>query len=535
MKNIYLILLALIPFGLFSQSHYAIILEDKAPDRVTDFINNPLEMLTQRAIDRRHNLNISFDEIDVPIDKNFISNCSGTGAEILAHSKWLNTIFVDATTEQIDLIKKLSFVKEVKPLEQMTSGKKLPNSANTEVFSKKMSTYGQSEVFIKQIKTDFLHNKDFKGDNIQIAVLDAGFPGVETTDPFKELRDRNGILGTYNFVADVEDVYRDSDHGTMVLSTMAVDKPNTYIGTAPQSDYWLFTTEDNHAETPREEFFWIEAIEFADSVGVDVLNSSLGYQDFDSDFISYTYSDMDGETTFISRAASIGGQKGILVVISAGNEGDEGDEKKRFIWSPADAKNIITAGAVTSTGTVSGFSSFGPSADGRIKPDVAAMGTSVPVYTSNGTISHVNGTSFSSPITAGSVACLRQAFPKASVLIIIDALHKSADNYSSPDNRTGYGIANFEEAYNILKEQLSLNEIEIDELKIIPNPVVESFKVIGVDNDNYQFTISDLSGRIILKGEKKLNENLDVSNLKKGYYNLTINSDKNITIPFIKK
>ncbi len=533
MRKLYILLFIFLYANAYAQSHYAVELIDKEADRVTHFVNNPSEMLTQRAIDRRQKLGIPYNATDVPIDENLIQQCKNTGATILSHSKWLNTIFVDATTDQITEIKNLSFVKKTKPLEKMNSGKKIPDAEFAETFSKRMTQYGQSDVFIKQIKVDFLHNKNYDGNGIQIAVLDAGFPGVNTIDTFKELRDRNGILGTYNFVTDNENVYKDNGHGTMVLSTMAVNKPNTYIGTAPKADYWLFTTEDNAAETPREEFFWIEAIEFADSVGVDVLNSSLGYQDFDNDFISYTYNDMDGETSFISRAASIGGQKGILVVISAGNEGDMSDETKHFIWSPADAKNIITVGAVNSSNTVAGFSSYGPTADGRIKPDVCSMGEGVPLYDKNGNLSHSNGTSFSSPITAGSVACLRQAFPTARVSAIIEALHKSADNYNTPDDRTGYGIANFEGAYNILQAQLSIDDFDFHKLLISPNPVSDIIYVNGIDSKKYNFKIYDTLGRIVKKGQGNFVDGVNISELERGYYQLSISDKK--TLSFLKK
>jgi subtilisin family serine protease len=532
LKNIFLLLTTFLVVNAFGQSHYAVTLKDKDADRVTQFINNPTKMLSQRAIARRQRLKISFDAIDVPIDINFVNQCRNTGSTILAYSKWLNTIFVDATTSQINQIKTFSFVKEVKLLEAMSSGKQIPSSTTSIPLSKKESIYGNSDVFVKQIKIDFLHNKGFTGDNIQIAILDAGFLGVNTIEAFDELRNRNGILGTYNFVANQENVYRDSNHGTMVLSTMATNKPNIYLGTAYNADYWLFTTEDNYAETPREEMFWIEAIEFADSVGVDVVNSSLGYRDFDGEFLSYTYDDMNGETTFISRAASIGGQKGILVVISAGNEGRRINDNK--IWAPADAKNIITVGSVNSSGTISPFSSYGPSADGRIKPDVAAMGTRVPLYSDTGEIVYNNGTSFSSPIVAGSVTCLRQAFPNSSVSAIIDALHVSADNYDTPDDRTGYGIANFESAYIILKNQLGLDKNQFNKLSITPNPVENNLRIEGINN-NYKYYISDVMGRIVLKGNAKQDQKIDVSILNKGYYQIILQNNGNTSLPFIKK
>ena len=530
MKLIFTLLYIILSFSSFAQNYYAVKLVDKATDRVEHFKNNPLEMLTQRAIDRRQTLNINFNAEDIPIDKTIISMCENTGAEILSSSKWLNTLYVRATESQKTLLEAIEYVEIIKSLEVSSSSKKT-KSYPASLSEQKLSIYGESEDFTTQIKTDFLHNLEFRGEGIQIAVFDAGFPGVNTTEPFKELRDRDGILGTYNFVEDIENVYRDNQHGTMVLSTMAVNKPNTYIGTSYEAKYWLFTTEDGGSETPKEEFNWIKAIEFADSVGVDVVNCSLGYYDFDLPFKSYTYSDMDGKTTFISRAASIGGQKGIVLVISAGNEGNKA---WKYIGAPADAENIISIGAVNSTGIIGSFSSYGPSADGRVKPEVVAMGVSVPVYTKYGNLSYPNGTSFSSPIAAGSVACLRQAFPTASVNLIISAVNKSASIFNNPDERFGYGIANFEGAYNILKDQLSLNDFYTEKLTIAPNPIINSLKIKGISNENIQYYILDVSGRLIKSAKGNFNYGVDLSELTQGYYYLRLESSKVITLPFIK-
>ncbi len=532
MRILFTLIIALITLTSTAQTHYAVKLIDKSTTRVEHYISNPNEMLSQRAITRRQTLNISLDAIDVPIDNTIIDDLKSTGVEILSTSKWLNTIFVSATDEQKTKLEALSFVKSINSLEVVNSSKKLPFTISNNLSKRSTSIYGQSDIFVKQIKVDFLHNKNFTGKDIQIAIFDAGFPGVNTIDALKELRDRGGILGTYNFVENNSNVYRDNSHGTMVLSTMAVNKPYTYIGTAYDAKYWLFTTEEGGAETPQEEFNWIEAIEYSDSVGVDVINCSLGYNYYDSPFKSYTIYDIDGETSYISRASSIGGQKGILVVVSAGNEGDKTWKR---ITMPADSKNTITVGAVNSSGYMGGFSSYGPSADGRIKPDISAMGVSVPVYDQYGNIGNHNGTSFSSPIAAGSVACLRQAFPNAQVVQIIDALHKSASNYSTPGDQTGYGIANFESAYNILKEQLSIENIDINSLIISPNPSSNTLHVIGIKNTKTHYSIYDTSGRLVTKGFENLEEGIDVANLKHGYYQLKIEGNKVITLPFIKK
>lgn len=530
LRNIFIILFTFLFVSTVAQNHYAVELIEKSSDRISYYKLHPEEILTPRAITRRENQKINIDALDVPIHKDFIKQCKDTGATILSTSKWLNTIYLSANEIQKSEIESLYFVENIISVEIASSSKRRKYYPKN--IAKMNSSYGESEVFTKQINTDYLHNNNFTGDKIQIAILDAGFPGVDTEDPFKELMARDGVLGGYNFIDDNDEVFSLNGHGTMVLSTMAVNKPETYLGTAYDADYWLFITEDGANETPQEEFNWIEAIEFADSVGVDVVNSSLGYYDFDLPFTSYTYDDMDGKTTFVSRAASIGGQKGIIVVISAGNEGDK---NWKYIGAPSDAENIIAVGAVKSSGSIAAFSSFGPTADGRIKPDVSAMGVSVPVYTQYGTLTTNNGTSFSSPILAGSVACLRQAFPYASVTSIIEAMRKSADNFTTPDDRTGYGIANLEGAYKILNGELNLNEFDINKLLISPNPVEEKIFVNGIDSSNYDYRIIDASGRLIKKGNGNFKEGVNVSYLNVGFYQLVISEKRIVTLSFLKK
>lgn len=532
MKKIFTLLSFLIIGNLSAQNKYAVELIDKDNDRVEYFIQHPDDMLTQRSIQRRQTLNISLDHKDVPIDGLLIKQCSEIGVEILSSSKWLNTLFISATNEQIDQIEVLTFVKSVISLEENYTSKNVKTSPI--LLSKKMaSVYGESEVFVAQIKIDYLHNKGYTGEGIQIAVLDAGFPGVNTKDAFKELRERNGIVGTYNFVEKSVDVYKNHYHGTMVLSTMGVNKPNIYLGTAYEAKYWLFTTEDVNSETPIEEFNWIKAAEYADSVGVDVINSSLGYYDYDSPYRSYIYNDMDGKTSYVSRGATIGAEKGILIALSAGNEGDK---DWKYIITPSDAKNVITVGAVNNIGTPANFTSYGPSADGRIKPDIAAMGVAVPVYDENGNLRNVNGTSFSSPITAGSVACLRQAFPKASVTTIINALHNSASISTSPDDRIGYGIANFEKAFIIINDQLSINDITLNKLRISPNPISNIIKIKGIDDEINSYSVIDNSGRIILNGKGNFYIGVDFTKLNTGYYQLIIDYNiQKINFSFIKQ
>ncbi|MEN8138455.1 MAG: S8 family serine peptidase [Bacteroidota bacterium] len=527
MKFFFTYIVFFLALNLQSQSKYAVELVDKSSDRVEDYIQHPEEMLSQRSIDRRIDQNIHLDSKDVPIDPLLIQECINTGAEVLSSSKWLNILYVSAGEEQRAQLEKLSFVKSVTALQESVMSKAVEDQAYLPA-KKSSSIYGLSDDFIKQIRVDYLHDKGYTGKNIQIAVFDTGFPGVDILEEFKEV----GVKGSYNFVEGATDVYKNNYHGTMVLSTMGVNKPGTYVGSAYEADYWLFTTEDINSETPLEEFNWIEAAEYADSVGADVINSSVGYYDYESPYISYAYEDMDGKTTHISKGATIAASRGILVVVSAGNEGNK---DWNYIVTPSDAVDVLAVGAVDKYGIAAPFTSYGPSSDGRIKPDISAMGVSVPVFNEYGEIKTLNGTSFSSPITAGSLACLRQAFPGASVKAIIEVLHSTASLDGNTDDRLGYGIANFEQAYLELEKSLSQVEDELIGLKILPNPVKEILKVRGLDDKKYIYSICDSSGRMVLSGSDNLNNGIDLSILKKGYYQLIIlNGNTKINLGFIK-
>ncbi|MCK5825153.1 MAG: S8 family serine peptidase [Ichthyobacteriaceae bacterium] len=537
MKKVLFAICLLFSISSYAQiNSYAIYLNKKDASRVTNYINNPTLMLTQRAIDRRVKLKIPLDAVDVPINKQRITYIKNTGATILENSKWLNVLYIEASDAQLSSITKLNFVKSIKKLTNSNLSKKhITRKKFEEIEVVEDIDYNKSETFVKQIKTNHLHNKGFLGEGILIAIMDAGFPGVNTVDIFKELRDRNGIKGTYNFVLNEENVYQEDHHGTYVLSCMAVNKPGTYVGTAPMADYWLFQTENNDRETPMEEFNWVKAAEFADSVGVDVINTSLGYYDFDAPYISYTQADMDGKTTFITKAAEILATKGVLTVLSAGNEG-RSNNSWGTITAPADANGTITVGAVYSNGGYAEFTSPGPTYDGRIKPNISAMGVSVPLYNENGSLRYANGTSFSSPILAGSVACLRQAFPNKPNSEIISALQNSGSIYENPSNRLGYGIADLEGTYDTLLNSLkNTNNNSITRLKITPNPVENKLIFSSYNIHNFSYTIYSSDGKTLLNGNFKNQEQINVSNFNKGCYYISIWDNKHYkTLSFIK-
>ncbi|TMM31408.1 T9SS type A sorting domain-containing protein [Polaribacter aestuariivivens] len=517
-------------------------LKDKP--NASDYIENPTRMLSQRAIDRRNKLNINLDITDVPIDENYYNQLKNeTTITILGKSKWLNAIHIQGTQTAINgLQTNFNFIQIIEFADKtLNTGSKIIGKKNTVNHQNKFKNtqenlnYGAAENQIKMLKGDYLHQAGLTGENQIIAVIDAGFPNVNTLQAFKRLRDNNQILGGYNFADRNTNFYTRHNHGTNVLSTIGGYLENQFIGTAPDAKFYLFISEIAETETVLEETLWVEAAEKADSLGVDVINTSLGYSTFDNPKHNYTYADMDGKTTFISRGAEIAANKGMLVVNSAGNSGND---SWKFITAPADAPSIITVGAVDVNKNISSFSSFGPSYDGRIKPEILAQGTaSSVIHHNDGNIVAYSGTSFSSPIMAGLIACLndsevffvlKSATTKNLNDYLKEAIYKSADRYNNPTDQHGYGIPDFEVAFNYYGSVFSVEENFLNNLKISPNPTSTNFKIEGYvgDLESYKLALYDVLGKEINQFKNIDNNIIDISNLKKGLYILKISKGK---------
>jgi len=555
MKKFLLFLIFIYSTTFFAQQEDAWLFFKDKPNAAA-YIANPLTMLTQKAIDRRGKQNITIDETDVPIHQSYINNIKNSlGITVLGKSKWLNALHIQGTQTAINSLKiDFTFVESIyfadktlntsnKRTFQKTEAHHLNKFKNTE----ETFNYGVAESQIKMLKGDFLHTEGLTGKNQIIAVIDAGFPNVNTLAAFKRLRDNNQILGGYNFVDRNANFYTRHNHGTNVLSTIGGYLENQFVGTAPDAKFYLFISEIAETETVLEETLWVEAAEMADSLGVDVINTSLGYSTFDNPKHNYSYADMDGKTTFISRGAEIAAYKGILVVNSAGNEGTS---TWKYISAPADAASVITVGAVDINGNISSFSSFGPSFDGRIKPEILAQGTASAVINhQNGSIVNYNGTSFSSPIMAGLIACLNdnEGFLLKSAkqqntnfnAYLKEALYESADRFNNPTAQHGYGIPNFETAlYKYIGSTGSVEDRFFENLKIVPNPIINTFKFEGFKESLQDFDIQifNVLGKVVYQQQKLTKPNLDISTLKKGLYLLRI-SRNNLqkTIKIIKQ
>lgn len=417
------------------------------PSKAT-FLGNPTTMLSQRSINRRNRQRIALDEIDVPIEKSYYNQLkNAAGITIKAKSKWLNALHIEGTKTNINKLKLLSFVAKVEFADKsLNVTGRISNAKRSHHPENKFGTittdfnYGNTLTQIQMLGGEVLHQQNFTGSGMHIAVIDAGFPGVNTLTAFNRIRANNQILGGYDFVNRNTNFYTGNSHGTSVLSTIAGFVENQFVGTAPDASFYLFITEDNTKETPLEESLWVEAAERADSLGVDVINTSLGYYTFDNPKHDYTYADMNGSKTIISRGAEIGFSRGMILVNAAGNEGAD---PWKYIIAPADAKSVLAVGAVNASKIIASFSSFGPTADGRIKPDVLAHGQAVYVINAAGNIATSDGTSFASPVMAGVVACFWQKNSTKTNKEIIQIIKESAHLYNNPSPQYGYGIPKF--------------------------------------------------------------------------------------------
>ena len=422
---------------------YRVMLADK--QETTYSLSKPQEFLSQKALERRERQGLAVDSTDLPVPSAYLSRLEAEGVKVVGTSRWNNTALVEtADTARMERVEALPFVTGV--LKVWTSPDSIPpRDANRKKqvnpFRQEFKDYyGPAQNQVEMIEADKLHQAGFRGQGMTVAVIDGGFLNADAIPLLQNVK----IEGTRNFVHPGWDVYAELDHGMSVLSCMATNHPYTLVGTAPEASYWLFCSEDPDCECLAEEDYWAQAVEYADSVGVDVVNTSLGYYAFDDRSRNYRYRDLDGRTSLMTRSASMAADKGMIVVCSAGNSGDKQWKK---ITPPGDAENVITVGAVNKYGVLAPFSSVGNTADGRVKPDVVAVGLGSDVMGTDGNLRHANGTSFSSPIMCGMVACLWQACPELTAKEIIELVRRSGDRAVFPDNIYGYGIPDLWKAY----------------------------------------------------------------------------------------
>lgn len=472
-------------------------------------LERPLEFLTQKSLDRRAYQGITLDSLDLPVNEWYVDSVLAHNSVLVHRTKWFNGITVKVApvdTLAFRDVENLPFVKEIK-LVRIGSSSKMQNKFALEEASTApidpiyTPNYGMGFRQIEMLQLDLLHNLGFRGEGKVIAILDNGYRGIQDGAAFDSMISNGQLLGYFDFVDGDSNVFNDATHGTTVLSTIAANDPGFMIGAAPKASFYLFNTEDNQSESPLEEDHWTRAAEYADSLGVDALNTSLGYNTFDDPQFNFTYEDLDGETTRISVANGIAASKGMLVVSSAGNEG-------RSSWfhitAPADAKGAMIAGAVHDDEIATSFTSRGPTADGRLKPDLCAMGSDVIVANQNGNYVRTSGTSFAAPILAGAALSLWSAYSDRSSAEIIEMLVQSGDRYSNSDTIYGHGIPN---VYTALLRGSNADTFvyhgSSNEAIVYPNPVEDQAKIYFgiVPAGTYFLSISDAFGNLIYRVE----------------------------------
>lgn len=508
-------------------------------------IDRPEEFLSERAIQRRIKYGIALDEKDIPVNPSYIEAVKKTGAVILNPSKWLNGVTVEVYDNSVlDAISGLPFVNKTRalydePLKQMLKERSYFQETNIETImntSGLRGYYGGALIQIDLLNGIALHDMGYRGEGVWIGICDSGYQGADAHDAFQNMMEEDRLLGTKDFVYKNGVVYSDDHHGTACLSLMAGYMPGVYVGTAPKASYFLCRTENINSENVIEEYNWVSAAEYMDSLGIDIISTSLGYISFDDAEMSHVYEDFDGKTCVITIGAEIASSKGILCVVAAGNEGDT---QFPYIGAPGDAKNVLTVGGVKMDGKKAGFSSIGPTYDGRIKPDVMSFAYAVTVASPSNNFYEGNGTSFAAPSLAGMVACYWQARNDVSEDKIREMIKKSANNYSTPNSNYGYGIPDFKRALDML----NLEDCDIFDEKmqfyVYPNPSNGDVKLSLDCKEKVMVQVFDMFGKKIYCFDNEVDsaEYIDVclSNLKAGVYIIRIDGEKNnSTVKLIK-
>ncbi|MDR1182428.1 MAG: S8 family peptidase [Bacteroidales bacterium] len=527
-----------------TKGEYVIVFADKP--RMENY--HPSSFLSQRALERRQRYRIPLTEEDYPVDSLYINSIlqSDNSIGLLSKSKWMNYIVVSCDTLLLDNMRQLPFVKQISSLHTVHYEELLPERHFTETvphFTATIPTtnndeqvdtewYGVMYPQIKRHNGHLLHHAGYKGEGMLIALLDCGFYGLHTLPAFEDMLNENRLLYHHDFVKEGFDMFTNNNHGMCVLSTMASHVAGVAVGTAPYADYVILKTEAVSYENIREEYFLVEGLECADSIGADVVNISLGYTVFNDGNTNHTFASLDGLHSVASMAVSLSIEKGMVVSAAAGNEGER---DWKYIGMPGDAYNVLCVAAVNSQGEVANFSSRGSSLFRRRQPNIASVGWQTFIQQNNESFSAGNGTSFASPVNAGLAACLRQAFPQKTSHEIIRAILQSCNHVTLPDTLTGYGIPDYWQAYRILEaSNLVKKELQI----IYPNPVQSTLTIKAYyPNRLFRVEMIDIMGRPLFSSSYEGNDciSLDISSLPGGIYVLKIHSDEGIAVKRISK
>jgi len=556
MKKIFLFFFLISSFSLNLSAQFTrYIVKFKDKNGTPFSINDPSKFLSERAIKRRIKQHISIEETDLPIVPAYIDSLRLVAhVVVLDESKWLNQVCIETTdSTALQKINNFPFVIKTEPVKRIAqpernsfNDKESRDKFNEEIknitdvasaFSNDHYSYGYSYNQIHIHNGEYLHDNGFHGEGMVIAIIDAGFYHYQTLPAFDSVNFKNRVIETHDFVENEESVNEDDAHGMMCFSIIASNIPGKMVGSCPKAAFLLYRSEDASSESPVEMQHWIAAAERADSSGADIITTSLGYNLFDNPVFNFSYSDMNGHTSMIAKAATLASKKGMIVLAAAGNEGKR---DWHYIITPADADSILAVGAVDRSGTPATFSSYGPSSDGRVKPDLASVGSATAISSRSGTIVLGNGTSFATPNLAGLVTCLWQAFPEFTNMEIIKAVEKSSSIYDHPDNRIGYGIPDFKKAFDDLNQQRILKNassiLGSKFIKVYPNPFKTHFTVLIKPPATSEaiFKLFDVSGKLCFSKQISLQKGVfqlihfdKVQTLQKGIYILKFNDGKN--------
>lgn len=543
MGNFKFLFSSLLLFGLWAQSHaqdrYAVFFKYKPQEEYT--LSQPGQYLTPKALARRSREGVLPDSLDLPVSQKYIDEIADYVQEVLYPSKWLNALVLVTDEAGALELESLPFVDRVEmvaldfvPSPNAKIGKKIFASVSLKIClpvnHRKLGTNETPYDFQNSLlRIPEMHEEGFTGKGITIAVFDAGFPGTDESSALAHLFTNEQIIATKDFVKPWSDhVYTSNQHGTNVLSLIAANEEGILVSGAPDADYFLAITEEDATEYKVEEYNWVRAAEFADSLGVDIINSSVGYYDFDDPTMNYSPEDLDGKTTVIAQGANIAAQKGILIVNSVGNYGPA----ENSLISPSDSELVLAIGAVNQNLEVSNFSSRGPTGDGRIKPDLTTYGNGVALIKSNGNLGFSNGTSFSAPQITALAAGLWEAKPEWTRSELVENLIRSATQADAKDNELGYGIPNFYDAY--FGEVLGVNGEEEILWKVFPNPLAEDDLTIYFgQNLSAEFVIMDMNGKTIQSAILTRNSSKDpfrtsLQGLKPGFYLVQLQDGQHI-------
>ncbi|MEQ9299661.1 MAG: S8 family peptidase [Cyclobacteriaceae bacterium] len=537
-SSILLFFVCFFSIELIAQSNrYVVYFSDKANNPYS--IERPEEFLSARAIARRQKQQIAIDESDLPVNPTYIDSVNLLGIKVWYTSKWMNLGLVQVPPNLAVKLQEQSFVDSVA---LVAEGEKLTLAKSSFDWPTSFTTPSSNRDSDKQnelLGVGPMHEAGFKGQDMLIALFDGGYEGTNISSAFQHIFENEQLVDYHDYVSYGDDIFVYDDHGTSVFSTTGGLLDGQYAGTAYEADYALYVTEEGGSEFRIEEYNWLIAAERADSLGVDVINTSVGYSTgFTNDSMDYTYEDLDGSTAVITIAANYAVDKGMIVVCSAGNEGND---PWQFVTAPADGPNVLAVGSITSNQNLSSFSSLGPTTDGRIKPDVVAMGSQVTIVNSGGNFSSGGGTSYSAPQIAGFAATLWQAKPESTNLEIIADIKASGNRASLPDNEFGYGLPNFDRALN--GTILAISDIIAGKINVFPNPFSGDFVIIEVDkslgNGPVTIALMDAQGRKIKEEtiipEKNKKIEYTTGNIPQGAYILSFVGQRvNKTVRLLK-